>query len=119
MTKRELPEGRRPLSASDSADLVKKMHNKLAAGFTAGDRIEQLEELYEAAKQDAKEAEVYATELEAKLAKAVEALTKIERAYYMEASNPSPKTIRTMAARMNGIARDAQNTISDTKEEGQ
>ena len=74
MTKRELPEGRRPLSASDSADLVKKMHDKLAAGFAAGDRIAQLEELYEAAKQDAQEAEAYAAELEANLAKAVEAI---------------------------------------------
>ena len=71
MTKRELPEGRKPLTASESAELVKKMHDKLAAGFTAGDRIAQLEELYEAAKQDAKEAEAYAAELEAKLEKAV------------------------------------------------
>jgi hypothetical protein len=70
MTKRELPEGRKPLTASESADLVKKMHEKLAAGFTAGDRIARLEELYEAALDDAKEAEAYAEELEARLARA-------------------------------------------------
>ena len=52
-------------------------------------------------------------ELEAKLAKAVEALTQIERAYYQEATNPGPETIRRMAARMNGIARDAQNAIAE------
>ena len=38
------------------------------------DRIEELEELLKAAQDDAKEAEAYAEELEAKLAKAVEAL---------------------------------------------
>lgn len=37
-------------------------------------------ELYQAAKRDAEEAEAYAAELEAKLAKAVEALTKISLA---------------------------------------
>lgn len=115
--KRELPEGRRPLTTMESADLVLRMHDKLAAGFTAGNRIAQLEELYEAAKQDAKEAEAYAEELEAKLAKAVVGLTQIERAYYQEATNPSPETIRRMAARMNGIARDTQNAIAELKGE--
>ena len=73
MAKWKLPDGRKPLTASDSADLVKKMHDKLAAGFAAGDQAE----LLEAALQDAKEAEAYAEELEAKLAKAVKALEKI------------------------------------------
>ena len=53
MAKWKLPEGRKPLTTMESADLVLRMHNKLATGFTAGDRIE---------------------ELEVKLAKAVEAL---------------------------------------------
>ena len=56
-------------------------------------------------------------ELEAKLAKAVVGLTQIERAYYQEATNPSPETIRRMAARMNGIARDTQNAIAELKGE--
>lgn len=51
--------------------------------------------------------------LEAKLAKAVDALTQIERAYYQEATNPSPETVRRMAARMNGIARDTQNALAE------
>jgi hypothetical protein len=72
--KRELPEGRKPITTMESADLVLRMHDKLAAGFTAGDRIARLEELYEAALDDAKAAEAYAEELEAKLTKAVEAL---------------------------------------------
>lgn len=41
------------------------------------DRIEELEELLKAAQDDAKEAEAYAEELEAKLARAVEALGNI------------------------------------------
>ena len=70
MAKWKLPEGRKPLTTVESADLVLRMHDKLAAGFAAGDQAE----LLEAARQDAKEAEAYAEELEAKLAKAVEAL---------------------------------------------
>jgi len=49
-----------------SKELTDKMRAKLAAGFAAGDQAE----LLEAARQDAKEAEAYAAELEAKLAKA-------------------------------------------------
>jgi len=56
MAKWKLPEGRKPITTIESADLVKKMHDKLAAGFTAADRIE---------------------ELETKLAKAVEALDEL------------------------------------------
>ncbi|MDG3089207.1 hypothetical protein P7F88_25425 [Vibrio hannami] len=48
---------------------------------------------------------------EAALDLAVGALTRIERAYYMEAIKPSPEHIRKMAARMNKIARDAQNAL--------
>ena len=43
MAKWKLPEGRKPLTTMESADLVLRMHNKLATGFTAGDRIEELE----------------------------------------------------------------------------
>jgi hypothetical protein len=94
MTKRELPEGRKPLTASESADLVKKMHDKLAAGFTAGDRIAQLEELYKAALEDAKEAEAYAEELEAKLAKAVEILEReIRRVKQIQLDLPRPHKV--------------------------
>jgi len=58
-----------------SKELTDKMRAKLAAGFAAGDQAE----LLEAARQDAKEAEAYAAELEAKLAKAVETLEKLAR----------------------------------------
>ena len=43
MAKWTLPEGRKPLTTVESADLVLRMHDKLAAGFSAGDRIAQLE----------------------------------------------------------------------------
>jgi len=58
-----------------SKELTDKMRAKLAAGFAAGDQAE----LLEAARQDAKEAEAYAAELEAKLAKAEETLEKLAR----------------------------------------
>jgi len=58
-----------------SKELTDKMRAKLAAGFAAGDQAE----LLEAARQDAKEAEAYAAELEAKLEKAVETLEKLAR----------------------------------------
>ena len=61
-----------------SKELTYKMRAKLAAGFAAGDQAE----LLEAARQDAKEAEAYAAELEAKLAKAegllVDAMVQLE-----------------------------------------
>ena len=71
-----------------SKELTDKMRDKLAAGFAKGDRIAELEEMVEACKADAREAEAYAEELEAnrlanrvaimrleaKLAKEVEAL---------------------------------------------
>ena len=62
MTKWTLPEGRKPLTDADMADLTRRL---------ADTAIEQ-SELYKAAKRDAEEAEAYAAELEAKLAKAVE-----------------------------------------------
>jgi hypothetical protein len=43
MAKWKLPEGRKPITTMESADLVLRMHKKLAAGFTAGDQIEELE----------------------------------------------------------------------------
>ena len=61
-----------------SKELTDKMRAKLAAGFAAGDQAE----LLEAARQDAKEAEAYAAELEAKLEKAegllVDAMVQLE-----------------------------------------
>jgi hypothetical protein len=58
MTKWNLPEGRKPLTDADIADLTRRL---------ADTAIEQ-SELYQAAKRDAEEAEAYAAELEAKLA---------------------------------------------------
>ena len=60
-----------------SKELTDKMRDMLAAGFAKGDRIAELEEMIEACKADAREAEAYAAELEAKLAKAVRALGDI------------------------------------------
>ncbi len=39
----DLPEGRKPITTMESADLVLRMHKKLAAGFSRGDRIAELE----------------------------------------------------------------------------
>jgi hypothetical protein len=64
MAKWKLPEGRKPLTDADMAALTHRL---------ADTAIEQ-SELYQAAKRDAEEAEAYAAEMEAKLAKAVEAL---------------------------------------------
>ena len=64
MTGGRIPEGRKPLTDADMAALTHRL---------ADTAIEQ-SELYKAAKRDAEEAEAYAAELEAKLAKAVEAL---------------------------------------------
>ena len=67
-------------------DLVKRLRNAATKrdGFDAvylspeaADRIEALTEQLEAARLDAKEAEAYSVWLEAKLAKAVEALDQI------------------------------------------
>jgi hypothetical protein len=57
MTKQNLPEGRKALTADDMAALTRRL---------ADTAIEQ-SELYQAAKRDAEEAEAYAAELEAKL----------------------------------------------------
>jgi F0F1-type ATP synthase membrane subunit b/b' len=59
MAKWKLPEGRKPLTNDDMAALTHRL---------ADTAIEQ-SELYQAAKRDAEEAEAYAAELEAKLAK--------------------------------------------------
>ena len=67
MAKWKLPDGRKPLTTMESADLVLRMHKKLEAGFSKGDRIAKLEEMVEACKADAREAEAYAAELEAEL----------------------------------------------------
>jgi len=61
MTKWTLPEGRKPLTDADIADLTRRL----------ADTAIDYKELYEAAKRDAEEAE--AAELEAALAEAVEA----------------------------------------------
>ena len=57
-----IPEGRKSMTDADMAALTRKL---------ADTAIEQ-SELYQAAKRDAEEAEAYAAELEAKLAKAVQ-----------------------------------------------
>jgi chromosome segregation ATPase len=57
MTKWSIPEGRKPLTDADMADLTRRL---------ADTAIEQ-SELYQDAKRDAEEAEAYAAELEAKL----------------------------------------------------
>lgn len=62
MTKWNLPEGRKPLTDGDMAALTRRL----------ADTAIEHSELYQAAKRDAEEAEAYAAELEAKLAKAVE-----------------------------------------------
>ena len=67
MAKWKIPEGRKPLTAEDMAALTHRL---------ADTAIEQ-SELYQAAKRDAEEAEAYAAELEAKLAKAVSTLEDI------------------------------------------
>jgi hypothetical protein len=64
MAKWNLPEGRKPLTDADIAALTRRL---------AGTAVDY-KELYEAAKRDAEEAEAYAAELEAKLAKAVDVL---------------------------------------------
>ena len=68
MTKWNLPEGRKPLTDADMADLTRRL---------ADTAIEQ-SELYQAAKRDAEEAEAYAAELDAKLAKAVSFIEDLE-----------------------------------------
>jgi molecular chaperone GrpE (heat shock protein) len=68
MTDGRIPEGRKPLTDADIAALTRRL---------AGTAVDY-KELYEAAKRDAEEAEAYAAELEAKLAKAdVAALERI------------------------------------------
>jgi plasmid stabilization system protein ParE len=64
MTDGRIPEGRKPLTDADIAALTRRL---------AGTAVDY-KELYEAAKRDAEEAEAYAAELEAKLAKAVDVL---------------------------------------------
>ena len=80
MAKWKLPEGRKPITTMESADLVLRMHKKLEAGFSRGDQIAELGELVEACKADAREAEAYAAELEAKLAKAMQVVEMIASA---------------------------------------
>ena len=58
MSKSTLPEGRTPLTGADLAALTRRL---------AGTAVDY-KELYEAALQDAKEAEAYAAQLEAELA---------------------------------------------------
>ena len=67
MTKWTLPQGRKPLTEADMAALTRRL---------AGTAVDY-KELYEAALHDAKEAEAYAAELEAKLAKAISTLQYI------------------------------------------
>jgi hypothetical protein len=84
MAKWKLPEGRKPLTNDDMAALTHRL---------ADTAIEQ-SELYQAAKRDAEEAEAYAAELEAKLAKAVEMLEReIRRVQKIQRDLPPPHTV--------------------------
>ena len=80
-----------------SKELTDKMRAKLAAGFAAGDQAE----LLEAARQDAKEAEAYAAELEAKLAKAegllVDAMVQLENGKIKTRRNRAYLIVRFLA----------------------
>ena len=62
-------------------DLIKFLRTSTSSAYNkvAADRIEQLNERLTAATDDAKEAEAYAEQLEAKLTKAVEALRVISQ----------------------------------------
>ena len=93
MAKWTLPEGRKPLTTMESADLVLRMHKKLEAGFSRGDRIAALEEMVEACKADAQEAEAYAAELEARLAKAA---SELEEAWRVPRSDASYGILQVM-----------------------
>jgi len=90
-----------------SKELTDKMHDKLAAGFAKGDRIAELEDMVEACKADAREAEAYAEELEAKLAKAVEAFTRIDDL----TCHNMPMTARDEQA----VNREARTTLAALK----
>ena len=81
MAKWTLPENRKPITTMESADLVLRMHDKLAAGFTAGDRIE---------------------ELEAKLAKAVKALEFLDENYRLIWGVTARAKMRTTLAELKG-----------------
>jgi vacuolar-type H+-ATPase subunit E/Vma4 len=67
MTKWQLPEGRRPISDEDLAALTRRL---------VGTSIDY-RELYNAAKHDAKEAELYAAELEASHAEVIKRLERL------------------------------------------
>ena len=81
-----------------SKELTDKMRDKLAAGFAAGDQAE----LLEAARQDAKEAEAYAEELEAKLAKAVSVLKFLDENYRLIWGVTARAKMRTTLAELKG-----------------
>ena len=78
----KLPEGRKPLPDEWFAERAQMQ-----------ERIKGLEELLWAAENDAKEAEAYAGELEAKLARALEGLDKIQLGYYGRAAAIARTTI--------------------------
>ena len=99
MAKWKIPEGRKPLTAEDMAALTHRL---------ADTAIEQ-SELYQAAKRDAEEAEAYAAELEAKLAKAVEALGRIAddcEADYPPSHGAIKHDARTTLAELTGGQKD-------------
>ena len=94
MTKWNLPEGRKPLTDADMAALTRRL---------ADTSIEQ-SELYQAAKRDAEEAEAYAAELEAKLAKAAEGLEEMLAVPNSEAAQGILKVYaRAIIAELKGV----------------
>jgi hypothetical protein len=87
MTKWKLPEGRKPLTEADMADLTRRL---------ADTAIEQ-SELYQAAKRDAEEAEAYAAELEATLAKALESQISLRTSEALKIISADAQILRWIA----------------------
>jgi hypothetical protein len=92
MTDGRIPEGRKPLTDADIAALTRRL---------AGTAVDY-KELYEAAKRDAEEAEAYAAELEAKLAKAVAFIEFLDENYRHVWGETARLKIRTLHAELKG-----------------
>jgi hypothetical protein len=92
MTDGRIPEGRKPFTDADIAALTRRL---------AGTAVDY-KELYEAAKRDAEEAEAYAAELEAKLAKAVAFIEFLDENYRHVWGETARLKIRTLHAELKG-----------------
>ena len=121
MTKWNLPEGRKPLTAADMAALSRRL---------ADTAIEQ-SELYQAAKRDAEEAEAYAAALEAELLETQDRANAFAtKEYYteMRAERAEDKLAKAVEAlrrislaeqnsgtRLSDIGREARATLAELK----